>query len=73
MGEKHKKYFLIFSKNVFKHFLIFISAVSGCVSISAFASLVGIPVGIFAVSEGIKKYKSITKKKILSFSVISKS
>ena len=45
---------------------------SGCVSISAFASLVGIPIGITssaiglkicAITAGIKKYKSIIKKK----------
>ena len=52
--------------------LILASTVTGCVSVSAFASLVGIPVGItsFAatvkicvVTAGIKKYKSIIKKK----------
>ena len=45
---------------------------TGCVSISAFASLVGIPIGITssaiglkicAITAGIKKYKSIIKKK----------
>ena len=45
---------------------------TGCVSISAFASLVGIPIGITsssiglkicAITVGIKKYKSIIKKK----------
>ena len=43
-----------------------------CVSISAFASLVGIPVGIASsaatikicvITAGIKKYKSVIKKK----------
>ena len=56
----------------FEHFLIFISTVSSCVSISAFASLIGVVVGItnfalgwkvFPISVGIKKYKSIIKKK----------
>ena len=46
--------------------------VPGCVSISAFASLVGIPLGIASYAEGlkiceimvgIKKYQSIFKKK----------
>ena len=46
--------------------------VSGCVSIYAFASLVGVPLGIpsygvglkiCAITAGIKKYKSIIKKK----------
>ena len=32
--------------NYFEHFLVFASAFSGCFSISAFASLVGVPVGI---------------------------
>ena len=39
----------------------------GCISISAFASLLGIPVGhlckICAIIAGIKKYKSMNKKK----------
>ena len=46
--------------------------VAGCISISAFASLLGIPIGIMssavrlkicAITEGIKKYKSIIKEK----------
>ena len=58
--------------NYFQYFLVFLSAVSRYVSISAFASLVGIPLGIassavgitICVSNGgIKKYKSIIKKK----------
>ena len=32
--------------NYFKHFLAFISAASGCVWISAFASLDGVPVDV---------------------------
>ena len=52
--------------------LIFAVTITGYVSISAFSSLVGIPVGITssaielklcAITEGIKKYKSIIKKK----------
>ena len=48
------------------------STITGCVSISAFASLVGILIGIkssaigfkiCAITVGIKKYKSITTKK----------
>ena len=51
---------------------IAIFTITGCVSISAFASLVGIPIGITssaiglkicAITAGIKKYKSIIKKK----------
>ena len=44
MSEKHKS--VCRALICFEHFLIFISAVSGCVSFFAVASLVGIPVGI---------------------------
>ena len=52
--------------------LILVSTVTGCVSISAFASLVTIPeiitssavgIKIFTINAGIKNYKSIIKKK----------
>ena len=54
--------------------IFFISAptITGCVSISAFASLIGTPIKItssaielkiYVISAGIKKYKSIIKKK----------
>ena len=52
--------------------LILNSTVTGCVFISAFASVVGIPIGIMSyaiwlkicvITAGIKKYKSITRKK----------
>ena len=58
--------------NYIEHFLILASTVNGCFSISAFASLLGIPKGIMssaiglkvcAITAGIKKYKSIIKKK----------
>ena len=54
------------------HFLILASAISGCISISVFASLYNIYVGITSSTiglkireraVGIKKYKSIIKKK----------
>ena len=38
----------------FKHFLIFITAISGCVLISPFASLIGVSVGITSSSLGLK-------------------
>ena len=64
----------IFLKNLnyFEHFRILGSGITGCVSISAFASLAGIPIGITtsatglkicALTAAIKKYKSISKKK----------
>ena len=40
--------------NYFEHFLIFVSTVRDCVLISAFASLVGIPVDILSSEVGIK-------------------
>ena len=52
--------------------LILVSTVTGRVLISAFTSLVAVPVGItsspvklkiYAITTGIKKYKSIIKKK----------
>ena len=58
--------------NYFGNFFVFVSAVSGCVSMSAFASLVVVSVGIassaveikiYAIIAGIKKWESIIKKK----------
>ena len=71
MNEKHKK--VCRALNYFEHFLVFVSAVSSCVSIRAFALLIGVPVAIASSAvgteiceietEGIKNYKSIEKKK----------
>ena len=70
MSEKRNKT-CKFLKYV-EHSLILISAVTGCVSISVFASLVAIPVGITCSAVGIKicaitartkKCKSIIEKK----------
>ena len=70
MSKKHNKVCRVL--NYFQHLLIVISTVTGCVSISAFGSLLGIPIGITssamglkicAITAGIKKYKSIIKKK----------
>ena len=70
MSKKHKK--VCTTLNYIEHFLILASTITGCVSISAFASLIGIPIGITssaiglkicAITAGIKKYKSIIKKK----------
>ena len=58
--------------NYDEHLLILVSTVTGCVSTPTFASLVCVPVGITssavqikicAITAGIKKYKSVTKKK----------
>ena len=58
--------------NYIEHLLILVSTITSCVSISAFTSLVGIPIGITSsaiglkicvITVGWKKYKSIIKKK----------
>ena len=68
MSKKHEKvlyYFVLLVLNYIEHLLISMSTVTGCVSISAFASLVGIPIvitssaiilKICAITAGIKKY-----------------
>ena len=70
MSKKHKKPCRVL--NYIDHSFIAISTITGCVSISAFASLVGIPIGITSstigfkicvITAGIKRYKSINKKK----------
>ena len=68
-----KKYKKIFTTlNYIEHFLILASTIIGCISISAFASLIDIPIGITspaiglkicAITTGIKKDKSTIKKK----------
>ena len=58
--------------NYAEHLRVFASAVTGCVSISVFASLDSVPVGITSFAVGtkicvitarIKKFKSIIKEK----------
>ena len=70
MSKNHKKDFRIL--NYIDHSLIAISTITGCVSISAFTSLVGIRTGITSsviglkvcvIIAGTKKYKSINRKK----------
>ena len=67
MSKQHKK--ACTTQNYMEHFLIL---ASGCISISAFSSLVGIPIEITssaiglkvcAITAGIKKYKSMIQKK----------
>ena len=57
----------------FEHFHVFLSAVSGCVSISAFAWLVSVPVGIassagglkvFAITAGLKSVSQLSRESI---------
>ena len=70
MIRKHKK--VCTTLNYIEHFLILASTINGCISVSVSASLLGIPIGITssaiqlkicAIAAGIKKYKSIIKKK----------
>ena len=70
MSKNHKK--ACTTLNYIKHFLTLASTITGCISISAFVSLIGIPIGITsyaigliicASTAGIKKYKLIIKKK----------
>ena len=52
MSEKYKKTYNYL--NYIEHLLILVSTVTGCVSISAFASLVCVPFGIKSSAVGIK-------------------
>ena len=70
VSKKHKK--VGATLNYIENFLILASTITGCISISAFVSLIGIPIGITssaiglkicAVTAGIKKYKLVIKKK----------
>ena len=70
MSRKHKKVFT--PLNYVEHFPFLVSAIIGCISVSAFASVLGIPIGITssaialktcAIVAGTKKYKSIINKK----------
>ena len=70
MSIKHKK--ICTTLNYIEYILIIAFTITGCVSISSFASLVDIPIGITisaielkvcAITAGIKRCKSIIKKK----------
>ena len=70
MSKKHKKVCRVL--NYFDHLLIVTSTITGCVYVSAFASLFGFPIRtasstiglkICVITAGIKKYKSVIKKK----------
>ena len=71
ISKKHKKVFT--TLNYIQLSLILIFTITGYVSISAFASLVDIPIGITSSAVGLKicvitaaikkKYKSIIKKR----------
>ena len=70
IGEKYEKTCKYL--NYVEHLLILVSTVTGCVSTSAFASTVYVPVGIISyavginictITAGIKNYRSIIKTK----------
>ena len=70
MSGKHIK--VSKTLNYIEYFLILASTITGCISISAFAFLIGILIGVTssamglklcAIAAGIKKYNSIIKKK----------
>ena len=70
ISRKHKK--VCATLKYIEHFLILSSPISGCISISAFVSFIGIPIGvtnstiglkICAIAAGIKKCKSTIRKK----------
>ena len=70
MSKKHKE--LCTTLNYIERFLILAPTITGCISISAFASLLDIPIRITsstialkicAIAAGIKLYKSRIKKK----------
>ena len=70
MSKKQKKVFVVL--NYIEHLFILVSAVTGCIVISAFASLIDILIGftsstiglkICVIIAGIKKYKAVIKKK----------
>ena len=69
ISKKHKR--VSTTLNYIEHFLILGSTITGCISTSAFASLIGIHIGITtsaiglkicAITAVIKKYKAIIKK-----------
>ena len=70
MNKKHKK--ICTTLLYIEHVFILAFTITGCFSIAVFDSLTGIPIGItistivlkiHAITAGIKKYKSIIKKK----------
>ena len=55
MSNKHKKVCRVLNYN--DHLLIVISTITGCASISAFAFVVVIPIGITGSAGGLRKRK----------------
>ena len=53
LSKKHKK--VCTTLQYIKHFLILTSKITGCISISAFTSLIGIPIGIIISAMALKR------------------
>ena len=64
MSRKHNK--VCTTLNYIEHFLILASAVTGFISISAFVSLVGIPLGIMSSVIGLKIFAIAARIKSVS-------
>ena len=64
MSRKHKKVCAI--PNYIEHFLISASTITGCISISAFASFLDIPVGITSSAIGLKNCAILQELKKIS-------
>ena len=64
MSRKHKK--VCTTLNYIEHFVILASTITGCISISAFASLIGIPIGITSFVTGLKICAITTEIKSIS-------
>ena len=64
MSRKHKKVFT--TLNYIEHFLILVSTVTGCISIFAFAPLIGIPIGITISEIRLKSLQYLQELKCIS-------
>ena len=61
MSKNHKR--VCTTLNYTEHFLILASTITGCILISAFASLPGIPIGITSSAIGLKICAELQKLK----------
>ena len=64
MCKKNKK--ICTTLNNIEHIFILASRVTGCISISAFASLVGIPLGITSSAAGLKLFAKLQELKSIT-------
>ena len=64
MGEKHK--IVCTTLNYIEYVLILVPAITRCFSVSAFASLIGIPIGLTSFAIGLKICEWLQKLKSIS-------